>query len=114
MNPSKEKGAIDVTASISPSKSTFESKLSPKPTKKLRVFKALAEGEKIQRFTAEHDLHDHCLPSTISALEDCYQIKINRKIIEVPGYAGSTARVALYWLDPEQRKQARELLAVIK
>lgn len=71
-------------------------------TKVLRVLSAFMSGEKHTRFTAERELHDHCLNSTVSELQRDYGVKISRKFITVPGYMSSSTRCCLYWMDSEE------------
>ncbi len=67
-----------------------------------RVLAALASGRTLNRLGAEHDLGDHVLPSTISAIEHRLGVHVSR--IWMNG-------CALYWLKDEQRAKAAELLA---
>ena len=80
-------------------------------TKKGRVLNALARGESFNRFEAERDLHDHCLHSTVAALQ-AHGITINRQEETVPGFEGVGVRVMRYWLSPAQRGRARVLLGI--
>nr|WP_155986365.1 helix-turn-helix domain-containing protein [Thioalkalivibrio sp. ALE9] len=75
------------------------------------MLKALAEGERFHRFKAERRLHDHCLHSTISALER-RGLRIARRWITVRGFQGFDTRVVLYWLEPDQRQYAWTLLGM--
>lgn len=71
-------------------------------SKRQRVFEAFVRGEKHTRFSAERDLHDHCLPSTVSDLQRLEGVVISRKLISVPGYRGSPTICCLYWIEPDE------------
>jgi hypothetical protein len=78
-------------------------------TKLGRVLHALAQGGSWNRFEAAQHLHDWCLHSTVSALEN-HGVHVSRQTEAVPGYGGHTTYVTRYWLDPDARKRALELL----
>lgn len=78
-------------------------------TKLGRILHALAAGKSLNRFQAEH-LGDHCLHSTVSAIERRYGLRVDRREETVPGYAGHRTRVMRYQLDSENRKRAIALL----
>ena len=77
-----------------------------------RVLAALAERPSLHRFDAERDpaIRDHCLPSTVAELQQ-RGIRIDRELIELPGFGGGVARVAAYSLDDQNREVARRILA---
>jgi len=62
------------------------------------------------RFEAERLLHDHCLHSTVSEIQHDYGIAIARKFETVPGYMNLPTRCCRYWLAPDQKDKAREIL----
>ena len=64
-------------------------------TKRARILAAFIEGRELTRFDAEQ-LGDHCLPSTVSALQ-AEGIRIDRKWIAMDGKHGHF-RCCLYWL----------------
>lgn len=76
-----------------------------------RVLQALLDRPSLHRFDAERDprVRDHTLPTTISQLQR-RGLRIDRRLIEVPGFAGSVAHVADYSLPADQHAQARALL----
>lgn len=77
----------------------------------LRVLAHLARGRRLHRFEAERVVHDHSLPSTIAEIQKRYGIRIDRQIVEVPGYAGAPARVAEYWIaDLIERVRAQQIV----
>lgn len=85
--------------------------LTQKPSAKWkRVLEALADGQRLHRFKAERELHDHCLHSTISGITLKTGLRIERRTIELAGYMGLPTRVALYWLAPDERRRARAIL----
>ncbi len=61
------------------------------------------------RFSAERELHDHCLPSTVAELQARGAI-ISRRWETVPGYAGAPTRCCRYWVAAEDVKRAQKLL----
>lgn len=79
-----------------------------KQTKIKRILAELARGGTLHRFQAEL-LHDHCLHSTVSKIQE-YGIRVDREMITVPGFGGHPTRVAKYWLDAENRELAARLL----
>lgn len=83
-----------------------------KGTKLHAVIKHLANGNRLHRFQAARFLHDAVLPSTVSGFQREHGIPVARKMITVPGYAGSKVTVAEYWLTPDAQKAARKLLEV--
>lgn len=72
-------------------------------TKTDRVLTAFLSGRSFNRFQAEQQLHDHCLPSTVSTLERKFGITISRKYEVVSGYQGRSTRVCRYWITPLER-----------
>ena len=105
MSPQKD-GAPRGAASIARAHSTRP------PAKWRRTLRALIERPSLHRFDAERapDIRDHCLPSTIAELEG-RGLRIDRRLVTVPGFAGEVARVAEYRLDDVNRSTAREMLA---
>lgn len=67
-----------------------------------RVFQALLEGKSINRFEAEVQLYDHCLPSTISSIQEKYNVEVCRKYESVSGYRGRPVRCCRYRISPEE------------
>jgi hypothetical protein len=80
-----------------------------RPTKIARVLAALAAGQRIHRFQAERELHDHVLPTTIATIQQ-HGIEVDRQTVAVPGYAGSRVHVAEYRLRVTERAKAKRLL----
>jgi hypothetical protein len=83
-----------------------------KSTKLATILRLLVNGQSLNRFDAEHH-HDHCLNSTISALQNGHGITIERERESVPCLGGmATVSVNRYWLNtqPDNVKQARDLL----
>jgi len=75
----------------------------PIETKISRVFSALMEGLSFNRFEAEHQLHDHCLHSTISDIQKRYGIEVSRVFETVPCLQGmATTRCKRYWIALEE------------
>lgn len=82
----------------------------PEP-KIFRVLRILASGRSLHRFSAEKVVHDHCLPSTVSAIERRFGLRADRASIRVPGFAGRLTSCKEYWLATrEQRERAWAIL----
>ncbi len=79
------------------------------PRKIDRILKVLLDGEALNRFEAYRRHSDSCLNSTISALEK-RGLVILRLEEEIPGYRGLPVRCKRYWLSPQSRELARQLL----
>lgn len=80
----------------------------------IRVLRALVERSSLHRFDAERDptIRDHVLPSTIADLQR-KGLRIDRELIELPGYDGGVVHVAQYYLGDENRQRARRLLSTV-
>lgn len=78
------------------------------PRKWQRVLAHLAAGHTLNRFEAARELRDWCLPSTVARLQQ-RGLLIFRQDETVPGAFGPV-RCCRYWLAPESRKLAAELL----
>lgn len=79
-----------------------------------RLLAHLLTGASINRFEAER-LGDHCLPSTIAALANRYQLDIKRETENVPNRFGGLTRVNRYSLaESEQDKAGRVLVRLTK
>ena len=84
-----------------------------KSTKLATILAVLVSGRSLNRFEAEHH-NDHCLNSTISALQNTHAIEVERERESVPCLGGmATVSVNRYWLNtkPDNVKRARDLLA---
>ena len=93
-----------------PSKS---SKLNPN-TKRATVLRAfIGRGVKgLNCFEAVRVAHDYVLRSTVSDLYRDYGFSFARKWEKVPGHAGSQVDCVRYWLSPESRRKACDMLGV--
>ena len=79
-------------------------------TKAFGVLFALVQGYSFNRFQAERELNDHCLPSTVSALQG-KGISIHREMEKIPCLGGAaTTEVARYRLLPSEIAKAKMLL----
>ncbi|WP_237055367.1 hypothetical protein [Microbulbifer sediminum] len=76
------------------------------PTKLERVLAYLANGRSFNRFEAEREVNDHCLPSTMSEIKHGLRIPYRVRYESVPGWHGHPTRVARYWLGQEEQAQA--------
>jgi len=78
----------------------------PSPNTKIRrVFDALMSGGSYNLFEAQQILHDRCLHSTISSLQNDYGIKVSRKTEVVPGFFGASTSCRRYWIDSEEMQR---------
>lgn len=69
------------------------------PSKLAKILRLLTRGVSLNRFEAENH-HDHCLHSTVSALQNNHGILIDRMTETVPCLHGKeTTRVKRYWLE---------------
>ncbi|MAP26892.1 MAG: hypothetical protein CL578_13185 [Alteromonadaceae bacterium] len=74
----------------------------PLPNTKIRsVLDALMTGDSFNRFESERKLHDHCLHSTISTLQNKYGIQIERAMEKVTNFLGKKTTCKRYWLSKE-------------
>lgn len=83
-----------------------------RPRKYLRILRVLVErGERgLNRFEAAAQ-GDSVLPQTVAKIETATGLHIERKLEAVPGWCGSTAHCARYWLNQESTKRALEFLS---
>jgi hypothetical protein len=79
------------------------------PSKKKRVLMALTQRS-YNRFEAEQQLHDHCIHTTVSTLQNKHGIVVNREFESVPGFQGIETRVCRYWIAPENIDNALKLV----
>lgn len=83
------------------------------PTKIARVLAyLLVPCNSLNRFEAEA-LGDHCLPSTISALEHRHGLQFQHQPEQVPNRWGKPCGVTRYRLPESQRERARQVLALL-
>lgn len=80
----------------------------PRPRKWARVLRAFADGKTYNRFDAYRELRDSCLNTTVSQIER-RGVRILRREETVPGAFGPV-HCCRYWLAPESRARALELL----
>lgn len=79
-----------------------------KRTKERTILDALMAGQSLHRFQAER-IGDHCLPSTISALQTKYNLYIDRQRIKVSCRFGSVSVNRYSIPEPERRKMKQRL-----
>lgn len=79
------------------------------PSKRDRVIALLLERPRVHRFDIERLARDHVPNTTISNLKRA-GLEIHSRIVELPGFGGSVARVAEYALDEGSRPLALEML----
>jgi hypothetical protein len=73
-----------------------------------RILRVLASGKSLNRFQAI-GYHDSVLNSTISKIES-KGINVSRREETVRGFEGEPVHCCRYWLEPDQRERALELL----
>ena len=78
------------------------------------VLEALLKGNSFNRFEAEIELHDHCLPSTISSIQTKYKITVNRVFETVTNYQGDEVSCCRYWMEVDQIQKYKEESDIIK
>lgn len=86
-------------------------RLPPPDTKTFNVLMFFLMGKSANRFEAEVRLHDHCLHSTVSTLQNFYGIKICRLFETVQGFKGKPTRCCRYWMAQEERVRVTEVMA---
>lgn len=108
---------LGTTTTTQNSKQTYSTtSKAPKTTKLATILGLLVRGISLNRFEAEHH-HDHCLNSTISALQNRHRIVIDCERETVPCLSGAASvSVNRYWLNtkPDNIKRARDLLAKLE
>jgi hypothetical protein len=83
----------------------------PRPnTKAARVLAALMTGKSYNLFEAESELHDRSLHSTVSTLQNNYDIRICRNYESVAGFEGSKTKCCRYWIDAKERLRIKRRL----
>lgn len=81
----------------------------PRPNTKARnVLEYFLTGKSANRFEAERLLHDHCLHSTVSTLQNDFGIKISRITETVPGFETNPTQCCRYWIEPEERERIKK------
>lgn len=76
-------------------------------TKVRRVFDHFMEGFSVNLFEAQRILHDRCLHSTVSTLQNEYDIEISRQFETVPGFEGNPTQCCRYWIEPDEQERIR-------
>jgi len=89
-----------------------ESHSTRRPRKWARVLRAMLNGRSLNRFEATRELSDWCLHSTVAKLQG-KGVLIHRRDETVPGFHGIPTHVTRYWLAPQSRERAAELLGEI-
>lgn len=80
-----------------------------KRTKELRILDLFANGYRINRLEAIHS-GDTCLNSTVSRLENKYQLSFSRKNERLPSTHGGTVTYTRYWLEGDHLELARSIV----
>lgn len=91
-----------------------EAKHNKPPCKIHRILAAFARGESLNFIEAQRLYSDRSLHSTVSEIQRDYNIIVNRETEVISGFMGLPTRCRRYWMEPEQRKKARKLLAVVR
>lgn len=98
------------TGNEATNQSTHAPKHNKPQTKINRVFLALASGRSYNRFEAARELHDTCLHSTVSDIQQRFDVQIDRSFEVVPGYQGAPTHVCRYRLIGPELIKARQRL----
>ena len=83
------------------------------PSKLKRVTQRLMEGP-LDFITAQQEVNDRSLHSTVSEIQRDYGIEVFRHRIKRPGYQGIPAACCQYQTLPDQYAKARKVLGVMK
>ncbi len=86
---------------------------SKKDGKLKKMFLLFAHGNRLHRFEAERH-GDHCLNSTIPALQRDYGIYFDRESVKVPNNFGEMTWVTKYWLEGKHLNRARKIAGIDK
>jgi len=82
-----------------------------KPPKKIhRILAAFANGESLNFIEAQQRYHDRSLHSTVSEIQRDYSIMVSRKPETISGYMGCPTHCRRYWMEPDQKAKALEIL----
>jgi hypothetical protein len=73
----------------------------------IRVFDAFINGDSFNHFEAEKISNYHCLHTTVTTMEQKYNIAISCKFETVPGYMGNPTSVCRYWIDIKERERIK-------
>jgi hypothetical protein len=90
----------------------YQSRISTNKTTKIgRFLQALIDEPRgMTKLDLWHEIGDSCPNTTASKAQQKHGLRIDRRLEDVPTRYGTT-KVARYWLGPEARQQAREVLA---
>jgi len=80
-----------------------------KMSKRHTILSVLAHGESLNRFEAERH-RDHVLNTTISEIGRLDGIIVSRKVERFTNSAGHRVRCNRYWLEPDQRAKALQII----
>ena len=102
------------TPKSSPKNNTANTITPKRPTKLERVLSYLSTGRSLNRFDAEKLVSDHCLHSTMSAIQNGHSIKYQSKTETVPGWDNAPTQVSRYWLCEESQSKAKALIRIMQ
>ena len=71
----------------------------------------MLQGGTFNRFEAEKQLNEHCLHSTVSAIQKKYGITVDRVMETIPGYRLFPTRCMRYSISLSEAPKGFELLA---
>ena len=83
------------------------------PTKIKRVTQRLIEGT-LDFITAQQEVNDRSLHSTVSTIQRDYGIEVYRRRIKRPGFQGIPTPCCEYQILPGQIEKARKVLESMK
>ena len=107
-----DKKKADQQASLKKTPAHHNSASTEGPSKIARVLAYLLNTGPLNRFEAER-IGDHCLHSTISRLAHGYGLTFKRTPEKVPNHWGQPCDVIRYSLPRNERRHAREVLALL-
>ena len=82
----------------------------PPPTKIKSVLAHMIPGNSLNFQEAYRKLHDSCLHTTVSTLQNAHGVKISREFETVDGWMDSKVRCRRYWIAPKDRAHAKKVL----
>ncbi len=83
------------------------------PTKIKRTTMLLMEGPQ-DFITAQQEVNDRSLHSTVSQIQRDYGIKIFRRRVKRPGYQGNPTPCCEYQILPDQHEKTLKVLEVMR
>jgi hypothetical protein len=83
------------------------------PSKLKRVTQRLMESP-LDFITAQQEVHDRSLHSTVNQIQQNYGILVYRKLVKRPSFMGIPTPCCEYRILPDQHEKARKVLEVMR